>query len=99
MSSRLNARAYKRFYHVAGKMRRREVRGKLAPAPLGLFKEEKARLIHDFEAQYLRSLLAAHHNNISASALAAGLDRVHLLRLLDKHGLRTRSAERDAGEA
>jgi len=77
----------------------RPVEANLTPAPLGLFKEEKARLIHDFEAQYLRSLLAAHRNNISASALAAGLDRVHLLRLLDKHGLRTRSAERDAGEA
>jgi two-component system response regulator GlrR len=68
-----------------------------APAgdELGLFKEEKARVIDAFEEHYLSRLLVRHENNISASAVAAGLDRVHLLRLLYKHGLRLRDAERN----
>ena len=57
---------------------------------LGLFKEEKARVVAAFEERYLTALLARHNNNITASAVAAGLDRVHLLRLLDKHNLRVR---------
>jgi two-component system, NtrC family, response regulator GlrR len=62
---------------------------------LGQFKEEKDHVIRAFEERYLRALLPRHGNNISASASAAGLDRVHLLRLLDKYGLRTRGAARD----
>ena len=54
----------------------------------GTFKEEKARLINAFEADFLKKLLEIHRNNFSASALAAGVDRVHFLRLLDKHSLR-----------
>lgn len=61
---------------------------------LGLFKQEKARIIDTFEEQYLRRLLERHEDNISASAVAAGIDRVHLLRLLYKHGLRLRDADR-----
>jgi len=68
--------------------------GEIPGDELGLFKEEKARVI-TFEERYLRSLLAQHGNNISASALAAGLDRVHLLRLLYKHGLRLREVDRN----
>ena len=62
---------------------------------LGLFKEQKAQIINAFEERYLRTLLSRHGNNISASAIAAGLDRVHLLRLLDKFNLRVRCADRD----
>ena len=62
---------------------------------LGLFKQEKARVINAFEERYLKALLARHRNNISASASAAGLDRVHFLRLLDKYGLRARDTDRD----
>ena len=40
------------------------------------------------ERRYLEELLAAHRNNVSAAARAAGVDRVHLHRLLAKHGLR-----------
>jgi DNA-binding NtrC family response regulator len=61
---------------------------------LGLFKEEKARVVAAFEQRYLTNLLARHANNISASASAAGLDRVHFLRLLDKYGLRARGTDR-----
>jgi DNA-binding NtrC family response regulator len=62
---------------------------------LGPFKEEKAQIISAFEERYLRALLPRHGNNISASAVAAGLDRVHLLRLLDKYNLRARGADRE----
>lgn len=41
-----------------------------------------------FEYRYLDALLARHGNNISAAARAAGINRVHLYRLLWKHGLR-----------
>ena len=41
-----------------------------------------------FERQYLEQMLAAHEGNIAAAARAARLDRIHLYRLLWKHGLR-----------
>jgi len=41
-----------------------------------------------FEAKYLRELLAAHGDNVSAAARAAGIDRVHLHRMLARSGLR-----------
>jgi two-component system, NtrC family, response regulator GlrR len=40
------------------------------------------------ERRYLEQLLAAHGGNVSAAARAAGLDRVHLHRLLARVGLR-----------
>jgi transcriptional regulator with PAS, ATPase and Fis domain len=40
------------------------------------------------ERKYLERLLAAHDNNVSAAARAAGIDRVHLHRLLSRVGLR-----------
>lgn len=62
---------------------------------LGPFKEAKAQIVNAFEERYLRALLQRHGNNISASAVAAGLDRVHLLRLLDKYNLRPCGVDRD----
>jgi transcriptional regulator with PAS, ATPase and Fis domain len=41
-----------------------------------------------FEARYLGALLARHANNVSAAARAAGVNRVHLYRLLRRYGLR-----------
>jgi len=41
-----------------------------------------------FEHQYLTALLAEHDNNIAAAARAAGINRVHLYRLIRKHNLR-----------
>ncbi|HEY3498913.1 MAG TPA: sigma 54-interacting transcriptional regulator [Polyangiaceae bacterium] len=52
------------------------------------FKVAKARIVARFEHEYLLSVLARHKGNITASASAAELDRVHFLRLLDRHGLR-----------
>jgi len=40
------------------------------------------------ERRYLEELLAAHGGNVSAAARAAGVDRVHMHRLLVKVGLR-----------
>jgi two-component system, NtrC family, response regulator GlrR len=41
-----------------------------------------------FERQYLEDLLVRHENNVSACARAAGVDRMHLYRLLWRRGLR-----------
>jgi two-component system response regulator GlrR len=52
------------------------------------FKTVKAQVLATFEHEYLVALLAQHGGNITAAASAAELDRVHFLRLLDRHGLR-----------
>ena len=41
-----------------------------------------------FERAYCARLLEVHGGNITQAARAAELDRVNLLRVLDKHGLR-----------
>ena len=46
------------------------------------------RFVRHIERQYLEALLAAHGGNVSAAARAAGVDRVHLHRLLKSAGLR-----------
>jgi transcriptional regulator with GAF, ATPase, and Fis domain len=52
------------------------------------FKEAKRRVIEQFERPYLERLLREADGNASAAARTAGLDRVHLLKLLRQHGLR-----------
>jgi DNA-binding NtrC family response regulator len=52
------------------------------------FKTAKAALVEDFERAYCAKLLVAHHQNITQAARAAELDRVYLLRVLDRYGLR-----------
>ena len=52
------------------------------------FKVAKSQLIERFEREYLSAVLSQHNGNITAAAAAAQLDRVHFLRLLDRHGLR-----------
>jgi len=46
-----------------------------------------------FESRYLGALLSRHGNNVSAAARAAGVNRVHLYRLLRKYGLRESDPE------
>jgi DNA-binding NtrC family response regulator len=41
-----------------------------------------------FEKRYLEALLQRHDDNVADAAQAAGVNRVHLYRLLWKHGLR-----------
>lgn len=52
------------------------------------FHAAKAEVIAGFERTFLVRVLGGHGNNITAAARACGVDRVHFLRLLDRHGLR-----------
>jgi DNA-binding NtrC family response regulator len=54
------------------------------------FKVGKALLVEEYERVYVPKLMEAHAGNITRAAQAAGIDRVYLLRLLDKFGLRGR---------
>ena len=56
-----------------------------ANEPLSLVRE---RWVRHVERRYLEQLLLIHGNNVSAAARAAGIDRVHLHRLLARAGLR-----------
>ena len=51
-------------------------------------RDVRERWIKHIERRYLEELLAAHAGNVSAAARAAGVDRVHMHRLLVKAGLR-----------
>ncbi|HUJ61857.1 MAG TPA: helix-turn-helix domain-containing protein, partial [Kofleriaceae bacterium] len=55
------------------------------PEPLRLARERWTRV---FEHAYLVELLARHDGNVTAAARAAGVDRIHLYRLLWRNGLR-----------
>jgi DNA-binding NtrC family response regulator len=48
-----------------------------------------------FEAEYLKTLLAMHQNNVTAAARAAGIHRQSFHRLMKRYSLRTRG---DDGE-
>ena len=61
-----------------------------AVSPVQSFHVAKAEVLASFERRYLTDVLARHQGNITAAASAAGVDRVHFLRLLDRHGLRRR---------
>ena len=52
------------------------------------FKTAKGLLIDRFERAYVEALMLRHGGNITQAARTAEIDRVYLLRLLDKFGLR-----------
>jgi transcriptional regulator with PAS, ATPase and Fis domain len=59
-------------------------------------KTAKQRLVDEFDRRYLKALLAAHGNNISAAARTAGLERMTIYKMmrrleLDQHNVRTRA--------
>jgi transcriptional regulator with PAS, ATPase and Fis domain len=54
------------------------------------FHQSKAEVVARFERDYLVDVLRQHGRNFTAAAAAAGVDRVHFLRLLDRYGLRGR---------
>jgi DNA-binding NtrC family response regulator len=51
------------------------------------FKDAKERLVDVWERDYLQTLLDECDGNVSKAARRAGLNRVHMHRLLRKHGL------------
>jgi DNA-binding NtrC family response regulator len=51
-----------------------------------------ADAVHEFERQYLASILSLHNGNISRAASAAGKDRRTFQRMLRRHGFRSLSA-------
>ena len=53
------------------------------------FKTGKALLVERYERAYVEALMQRHGGNITQAARTAEIDRVYLLRLLDKFGMRT----------
>jgi DNA-binding NtrC family response regulator len=51
------------------------------------FGDAKQRVIDRFERAYLEALLAAEGDNLAAASRRAGIQRKHLYRLLERHGL------------
>jgi len=67
------------------------------PAPFEVdldrpFKEAKETMVERFEHDYLVALLEWANGNVSRAARKAGLDRMYLHRLLQRHGLRRGAA-------
>ena len=52
------------------------------------FKNGKAMLVGSYERVYVQALMKKHKDNITRAARAAEIDRVYLLRLLDKYEMR-----------
>ncbi len=50
----------------------------------------RRRVVDDFERRYLRALLEKHQGKVAQAAVTAGMDRVHLYRLLRRHGIKPR---------
>ncbi|NVB85063.1 MAG: sigma 54-dependent Fis family transcriptional regulator [Kofleriaceae bacterium] len=57
-------------------------------APRASYREAKAKALDAFEAGFLAELMARAGGNVSEAARLASMDRVHLSKLLRKHGLR-----------
>ena len=51
---------------------------------------QKKRWVDAFEKEYLESTLARHHGNVTSAAKEAAIDRSNFLRLLRRHGLKSR---------
>jgi len=60
-----------------------------AAGPIASYRDARAAAVADFEAGYLRTLIARAGDNASEAARLARMDRPYLLTLLRKHGLRT----------
>jgi DNA-binding NtrC family response regulator len=52
------------------------------------FKRAKSEVVERFEREYLTAMLEQCGGNITAAAATSELDRVHFLRLMDRHGMR-----------
>jgi DNA-binding NtrC family response regulator len=61
-----------------------------APGAVNLdesFHTAKERVVSEFEARYLAALVEFAEGNVSKAARKAGLDRMHLHRLIQRYGL------------
>jgi two-component system response regulator GlrR len=56
--------------------------------PTQPYAEQRRRAADDFERRYLRALLEKHPGKVAQAAATAGMDRVHLYRLLRRHGIK-----------
>jgi DNA-binding NtrC family response regulator len=61
-----------------------------APDPLLTlgYKQARTNLLQEFEARYLKALIARTGGNVSRAAREARMDRSHLIDLLQRHGLK-----------
>jgi len=64
-----------------------EVAAPVGPSADGDFFAARERLLAAWESQYLTALLAQTQGNVAQAARRAGIDRIHLYRLLKKYGL------------
>lgn len=64
------------------------------PVAFSRFRLAKARVVNDFEREYLAELLERTSGNLSAAARLAGKERRGFARLLKKHGLERASFSR-----
>ncbi|MEO6602759.1 MAG: sigma 54-interacting transcriptional regulator [Polyangiaceae bacterium] len=68
------------------------VTGQGAPSELIAlsYKDARRTVLEDFELRYVTSLLTAAGGNVAAAARQAQMDRTYLIKLVQRHGLRTR---------
>jgi DNA-binding NtrC family response regulator len=66
----------------------------VAVDPAVPFKTGKALLVGQYEQAYVEALMQVHDANITRAARAAEIDRVYLLRLLDKFDMRSTKQKR-----
>ncbi|MGH7284892.1 MAG: sigma 54-interacting transcriptional regulator [Polyangiaceae bacterium] len=59
------------------------------------FHVAKEHVVSDFEAKYLAALVEWADGNVSKAARKAGLDRMHLHRLIQRYGLRAKRSLKD----
>ncbi len=58
------------------------------PALTDRYETERERALAAFERNFVTALLERHGNNVTRAAEAAGIGRVHLHRLIKRHGIR-----------
>ncbi len=56
--------------------------------PTQPYAEQRRRALDDFERRYLRALIEKHGGKVAQAAATAEVDRVHLYRLLRRHGIK-----------
>jgi DNA-binding NtrC family response regulator len=64
----------------------------MPPAAAETFRGAKARIVGQFERDYLQEMLMRHNGNISRAARAAGKNRRAFYALMQKHKIMLRTA-------